>query len=53
MWWVLFDGTPLAQTVDELAAELATPRAQLTAAADAALEAFHALGVLSERKTTP
>ncbi|MGK0276503.1 MAG: hypothetical protein ACI9N0_002897 [Ilumatobacter sp.] len=46
LWWLLLDGTPFDQTIDEVAGEMVVPRADVAAAATASLEAFGALGVL-------
>jgi energy-coupling factor transporter ATP-binding protein EcfA2 len=46
LWWLLLDGTPFDQTIDEVAGEMVVPRADVAAAATAFLEAFGDLGVL-------
>lgn len=46
LWWLLLDGTPFGQTIDEVAGETAQPHADVAAAGTACLEVFGALGVL-------
>jgi len=47
LWWVLLDGTPFEQIVDEVAQETAIAHAEVVAAGNAYVDGFRSLGLLS------
>ncbi len=46
LWWVLLDGTPFDQIVDEVVRETASPSEHVVAAGNTFVEGFRSLGVL-------
>lgn len=46
LWWLLFDGTPLDDTVNEVVRETGSPSAAVIAAGRACIEGFESLGLL-------
>ena len=49
LWWVLLDGTPFDQIVDEVVEATAASRADVVAAGIAVVDGFRALDVLNDR----
>ena len=48
LWWLLLDGTPFDETIDEVVRETREWRSDVLAAGTAAVETFRSLGVLTD-----